>query len=149
MRLHWIISLACTLSSSAFAGQYMNAHFCQPYQHGGLNTVELYYQSQGSIYAAKDTTVVCPINMQNNNAQQHVKLYYQSAHVAGNPAVACTFWKIMSSGLTTVSPQVKSQPNLNAGSFDIYSPNGSTDTIGMSLQCNLKAGAKILSYYVY
>lgn len=145
--------IALTLSvfaAPALAGQYMSASFCQAYQNGGLNAVSLYYQSQGSVLAAVDNSaVVCPIQAATLTSQQHIKLYYQSFGVTGTPAVSCTFWKIMSNGLTQVSPVVNSQPNLNAGAFDIYSPNGSADTIGMSLNCNLKKGAKILGYFVY
>ncbi len=149
MRLIFVLASLLSLSSSVYAGQFMSAHFCQPYQQGGNSSVEIYYQNQGSILAAKDTTVMCPIQVSSGNAQQHIKLYYQSANVVGSPAVSCTFWKITSGNLSQVSPSVTSAPNLNAGSFDIYSPNGSADTIGFNLQCNLKTGAKILSYFVF
>lgn len=146
----FVISAALVgLTSPALAGQFMSAHFCQPYQHGGNSAVELYYQNQGSILAARDTTVMCPIQVSNPNAQQHVKVYYQSVGVTTAPAVSCTFWKISSANLSQVSPVVKGLQGQNAGAFDIYSPNGSADTIGFNLQCNLKQGAKILSYFVY
>lgn len=145
-----LLALALSaLASPALAGQYMSSHFCQPYQHGGQSVVELYYQNQGSVLAAKDTTVMCPIQMTNPGNQQHIKVYYQSVGVQGAPAVSCTFWKITANNLSQVSPSVVSQAGLNAGAFDIYSPNGSADTIGMNLQCNLKKGAKILGYFVY
>ena len=145
-----LIAVILTLAAGpAMAGQFMSAAFCQPYQHGAVNVVSLYYQSQGSILAAADTTVLCPIQLVTPTNQQHVKVYYASQGVTVNPAVSCTFWKLTANNLSAVSPVVNGQAGLNAGAFDIYSPNGSSDTIAMNLNCNLKKGAKILGYFVY
>lgn len=136
-------------SAPAFAGTYMSAHSCQPYQHGGTMATQLYYQNQGSILAVAETDFMCPVPVTSPANQQHVKVYYQSQGAASLPAVSCTFWRITANNLSFVSPKVVSQANLNAGAFDIYSTNGSVDTIGYNLQCHMKAGSKILGYFVY
>jgi hypothetical protein len=146
-----ILSVSCTLpwASHAFSAEYMAASNCQPYQVGGQAAIEAYYQNLGSFLAAKDITVSCPINLPTQPNTIQVRLYYSTQNVNVVQPLRCRINKIAFNQLTNAGQSVYANQGQPYGIMEIIN-NGSLDgAIGANLDCSLKAGAKILGYYVY
>lgn len=144
-----VLSLAFVFTSVAQAGQHMSAHACQPYQIGGALPIQGYYQNQGSILASSDTSFTCPIPLPTAPQNVQVRLYYATRGVTTAQPIWCRIWKMSTTGFTAVPSEVYGYPNLNAGTLDLLNTIPLNNGLAAHLECRLKAGAKILGYFIY
>lgn len=136
------------LVTTAKASQFFSAHFCQPYKNGGTPAIESYYQNQGSVLAAAETTLTCPLHAATFHSELVVRVFYSSFGIEAKPPIACRVWKISQSNQTLVGLEKHGVAGVAAGYLDVYSNLGPSTPIGANVECRLKPGAKILGYYL-
>ena len=133
----------------AQAAQFFSAHLCQPYRNGATPAIDSYYQNQGSILAAANTTFSCPLSGANLNGNLTVRVYVAASNVAGANVIQCRLWKISASNLTMPGTMKSFNGPSETAALDVVSHPGPANTIGANVECIMKAGTKILGYYLY
>ena len=134
MKAHYLpllASLGCSFATPALARQYFSAQFCQP----------------AAVAHSEPVTTNCPISAQWLGGMQHVQLYYAAPSRTDAVAVSCQLLKFGATG-STEAGQATTSRDQSGGVLDLYSSRGPANPVGMSVQCQLAPGAKILGYYL-
>ena len=135
--------------TQAYGGQAYSSHFCQPYKNGGTPAVGSYYQNQGSVYAASEVTLSCPISHQNINSRLQVRLTYSTKYATSSRPITCRIFKINVNNMSEAGQLRVGALNQQGAVMDLLSGASLSNAVGANIECRLKAGAKILGYYVY